>query len=168
MFHKPPKLHLLLSELRSNFNLSSSISRAFSSISGVGDNDTNNTDIMTVLVRCVRICCPPDVLSQEPIVTETLVSLIRDHHDTEKSLLKASCKCVAKLTHGAAAFHLHSLLPAAESLVSIVRNSKKPDIADNCLGTLVNLSQHDQFRPGLGAAGVVELIFIDLVFLMTS
>ena len=146
-----------LSELRSNFNLSSIISRAFSSLSGVGIND-GSTDILTVLVRCVRICCPPDVLSQEPIITETLVSLIRDHVDTEKSLLKTTCKCVAKLSHGAAAFHLHSLMPAADSLVSIVRNSNKPELADNCLGTLVNLSQHDQFRPGLGSAGVVELL----------
>ena len=44
----------------------------------------------------------------------------------------------------------HSLLQVAENLVSHVKNAKKQDISDNCLGTLINLSQLDQFRPGLG------------------
>jgi len=140
-----------LSELRSTYNLCSIIGRAVSSTS------ITDTDTLTVLARCIRICCPADVLSQEPAISDTFITLIKDP-ETNESLLKAVCKCVAKLSHGCSALQAHSLLQVAENLVSHVKNAKKQDISDNCLGTLINLSQLDQFRPGLGAAGVVELL----------
>ena len=139
-------------ELRRSYNVSSLLSRAVSS----GDHDT---DLMTVLVRSIRLCAPPDVLSQEPVIAETLLSLITDH-GTDPGLMSVASKCVAKLSHSNTVFNCHSLLPAAESLVHLAKTSSKPDTAENCLGTLINLSQHDSFRPGLGAAGVVELLVL--------
>ena len=65
---------------------------------------------------------------------------------------------MAKLSHGCSALQAHSLLQVAENLVSHVKNAKKQDISDNCLGTLINLSQLDQFRPGLGKKNTLQII----------
>ena len=39
--------------------------------------DSSDTDTLTVLVRCVRICCPPEFLVEDPSLAEALVSLLR-------------------------------------------------------------------------------------------
>ena len=123
----------------------------------VARTDLSDTDTMTVLVRCIRICCPPEFLVEDPSLAETLVSLLRSE-DTEPGLLRAVTKCVAKLSHGASVLASHSLMAAVPRLVQLAETSAKPEVGDNSLGTLINLSQLASFRPGLGAAGVVELL----------
>ena len=99
----------------------------------------------------------PEFLVEDPSLAEALVSLLKSE-DTEAGLLRAVTKCVAKLSHGASGLASHSLMAAVPRLVQLAETSSKPEVGDNSLGTLINLSQLASFRPGLGAAGVVELL----------
>ena len=140
-----------LAQLRSVTNMEASLGRA------LARTEAADTDMLTVLVRCVRICCGPEVLRQEAGVADRLVAVLAAE-ESEAGLVRAVVKCVAKLSRGAALPQVQTLLQAAPRLVALARAASRPDLRDNSLGTLINLSQVDQLRPGLGSAGVVELL----------
>ena len=99
----------------------------------------------------------PEVLRQEVGVAARLEAVLAAE-ESEAGLVRAVVKCVAKLSRGAALPQVQTLLQAAPRLVALARAASRPDLRDNSLGTLINLSQVDQLRPGLGLAGVVELL----------
>ena len=139
-----------LSLLRSGYNLSASLGKLMAASSP-------SDQIMLVLVRTVRIICRPEVLLLEPAVTDLLVSSLQA--GSEPGLVRAVTKCVARLSQAASPLQAQPLLAAAPALVSLARTSDtRPEVADNSLGSLVNLSQLEQLRPGLGTAGTVELL----------
>ena len=140
-----------LAQLRSVTNMEASLGRA------LARTEAKDTDMLTVLVRCVRLCCGPEVLRQEAGVADRLVAVLAAE-ESEAGLVRAVVKCVAKLSRGAALPQVQTLLQAAPRLVALARAASRPDLRDNSLGTLINLSQVDQLRPGLGSAGVVELL----------
>ena len=140
-----------LAQLRSVTNMEASLGRA------LARTEAADTDMLTVLVRCVRLCCGPEVLRQEAGVADRLVAVLAAE-ESEAGLVRAVVKCVAKLSRGAALPQVQTLLQAAPRLVALARAAFRPDLRDNSLGTLINLSQVDQLRPGLGSAGVVELL----------
>ena len=142
-----------LTSVRSGYNLSASLGKLIAATSA-------SDQIMLVLVRTVRIICRPEVLLLEPAVTDLLVSSLQEAQGgTEPGLLRAVTKCVARLSQAASPLQAQPLMAAAPALVSLARSSDlRPDVADNSLGTLVNLSQLEQLRPGLGTAGTVELL----------
>ena len=135
--------------IRTSHNLPVSLAKSIASTSPADQ-------MMVVLVRSVRIICSAEVLLLEPGVTDLLVSTLQTQE--EPGLVRAVTKCVARLSQAASPAQAQPLMSAAPALVSLARTSVRQDLADNSLGSLVNLSQLEQLRPGLGAAGTVELL----------
>ena len=136
-----------LSSLRADYNLTPSLGKLIAASSP-------SDQLMVVLVRAVRILCRPEVLVLEPAVTELLVSSLQSSLETEPGLLRAVTKCVARLSQAASALQAQPLMAAAPALVSLARSSElRQEVAANSLGSLLNLSQLEQLRPGLGMAG---------------
>ena len=138
-----------LMTIRTSHNLPVSLGKSIASTSPADQ-------MMVVLVRSVRIICSAEVLLLEPGVTDLLISTLQTQE--EPGLVRAVTKCVARLSQAASPAQAQPLMSAAPALVGLARTSDRQDVADNSLGSLVNLSQLDQMRPGLGAAGTVELL----------
>jgi len=119
-----------------------------------------DTHSQVVLVRCARIAGDSDrhrgYLAREGVLDE-VVNIMQEDISNKQDLCKAVVKCLAKLSHGAKLEESEKILPGVEVLVKLASEGLK-DISDNCLGALVNLSQHDQLRPSLGNADVVDIL----------
>lgn len=113
-----------------------------------------------VLVRCARIAGDNErhrgYLVREGVL-DGVVNIIQEDISNKQDLCKAVVKCLAKLSHGAMLEEAEKILPGVEMLVKLASEGLK-DISDNSLGSLVNLSQHDQLRPSLGNAEVVGVL----------
>jgi len=114
-----------------------------------------------VLVRCVRIAGDTDrhrgYLVAEGALERVVNILVSLEDETNHELCKAVSKCLAKLSHGARLEEAEKILPGVAVLVRMAGNARR-DLAENCLGVLVNLSQLDQLRPCLGNAEVVDVL----------
>jgi len=119
-----------------------------------------DTHSQIVLVRCARIAGDSDrhrgYLAGERVLDE-VVNIMQEDISSKQDLCKAVVKCLAKLSHGAKLGESEKILPGVEVLVKLASEGQK-DISDNSLGVLVNLSQHDQLRPSLGNADVVDIL----------
>ncbi len=126
--------------------------------------DSSDTDILTVLVRCVRICCPPEFLEEDPSLAEALVSLLKSE-DTEPGLLKAVTTSVAKLTHGASVLQSHSLMAAVPRLFHLAEHRGREDsrvegdsvVRSLCLYCMESVNRV-RMREGGGCAVLVSVL----------
>jgi len=114
-----------------------------------------------VLVRCARIAGDTarhrGYLVAEGALDRVVNILVSLEDETNHDLCKAVAKCLAKLSHGARLEEAEKILPGVAALVRMAGSARR-DLAENCLGVLVNLSQLDQLRPCLGNAEVVDIL----------